>query len=43
MKVPVAVSCWVVPSAMEGLEGLTVIEVSTAAVTVKVSVPVTDP
>lgn len=43
VKVPVAVNCWLVPSAMEGLPGVTVIELRTAAVTVKLSVPVTDP
>jgi hypothetical protein len=42
-KVPVAVNCWLVPSAMEGLLGVTVIELRTAAVTVKLSVPVTEP
>lgn len=36
-------NCWVVPSGMEGFAGLTVMDVSTAAVTVKLSVPVTEP
>jgi hypothetical protein len=38
----VAVNCCEVPSAIEALPGVTVIEVRTAPVTVKVSVPVTD-
>ncbi len=43
VKVPVAVNCWVVPNATEGLPGVTAIEVSAAAVTVRLSVPVTEP
>jgi hypothetical protein len=43
LNVPVAVNCWLVPRAIEGLLGFTVIEVRTAAVTVRLSVPVTDP
>ena len=42
-KVPVAVNCWIVPREMEGLAGLTLMEVNTAAPTVKSSVPVTEP
>ena len=37
---PVAVNCWVVPSAMEALAGATVIETRAAAVTVSVVEPV---
>ena len=40
-KSPVAVSCWLVPLAMEELGGVTVIPVSTAAVTVTVVAPIT--
>jgi hypothetical protein len=38
-KVPVAVSCTLVPLAIEGLVGVTTIEVRTAGVTVAVVVP----
>ena len=38
-KLPVAMSCWLVPAAIEELGGVIVIEVSTAAVTVTVVVP----
>ena len=41
--VPVAVNCCVVPSAIDGLTGVTAIETSAAAVTVKVVEPVTPP
>ncbi len=37
-NVPVAMNCWVLPRAMLELEGVTVIEVSTAGVTVSVAV-----
>ena len=41
---PVAVNCWVVPSGMEGLAGVTAIDDSTAAaVMVSVVKPVTEP
>lgn len=42
-KVPVADNCWAVPSGMEGAAGLIAIPVNTAAMTVKLSVPVTGP
>ncbi len=41
--VPVAVNCWVVPSAMDGLAGVMAIESNTAAVTVKVVELETEP
>lgn len=40
---PVAVNCWFVPAAMEGLAGVRVMEVSAAAVTFTVVDPVIDP
>jgi hypothetical protein len=40
---PVAVNCWFVPAARDGFAGVTVIEVSAAAVTVTVVDPVIDP
>ena len=43
VKVPVAVNCCVVPSAMEGFAGVTAIETTTAAVTVKVVLALTEP
>src|SRR5438309_2553872 len=43
VNVPVAVNCCFVPSAIEGLAGITAIDASTAAVTVNVVVPVTEP
>src|SRR5262249_27086584 len=43
VKVPTAVSCTVVPNAMEGVAGLSAIETRAAGSTVKVVVPVTDP
>ena len=43
MYVPVAVSCCVVPSAIEGSEGVTAIETRTALVTVRVVFPLIDP
>jgi hypothetical protein len=39
VKVPVATSCWVKPSAREGLAGVTAIEVNVAAVIVTAVVP----
>ena len=35
-KVPVAVNCWLLPFAIDGLTGVTVIPVSKAAVTLRV-------
>lgn len=43
LYVPVAVNCWVVPAAMDGLVGLIEIEVSTGAVTVSVADPLIEP
>lgn len=43
LKVPVAVNCRVVPTAMLALAGVTAIETRLAAVTVSDAVPVTDP
>ena len=40
---PVAVNCWVVPLEMEGSAGVTAIEDSTAAITVRVVDPATEP
>ncbi len=40
---PVAVNCWLVPLAMLGLAGVTVIETSAAGFTVNVVVPETLP
>jgi len=42
-KFPVAVSCWLVPAAIETLGGVIVIEVSTADVTIRVVVADTPP
>jgi hypothetical protein len=39
--VPVAVNCWVVPLAMEGLTGVTAIDTSVGGVTVSVSAGLT--
>ena len=43
VKVPVAVNCWLVPRAIEGLAGVTAIETRVAGVTVSVVVPLTEP
>ena len=43
VKVPVAVNCWLVPRAMEGLAGETAMEVSAAAEIVNLVDPVIDP
>jgi hypothetical protein len=43
VKVPVAVNCWVVPSAIEELPGETAIDSKAAAVTVSVVVPLIEP
>ena len=43
LKVPMAVNCLVVPTAMLELDGLTAIETRVAAVTVSEAVPLTDP
>jgi len=43
LKVPVAVNCLVVPTAMVELAGVTAIETRVAAVTVRDAVPLTDP
>jgi hypothetical protein len=43
LEVPVAMNCCVVPLAMEGLAGVTAMEVSTAGPTVRVVEPVTEP
>ncbi len=40
---PVAVNCWFVPAAMDGVAGVTVIEVNAAAVTFTVVDPVIEP
>ena len=40
---PVAANCWFVPSAMEGFAGVTAIETSAAAVTVRVVLAVIEP
>jgi len=39
VKVPVAVNCWLVPNAIEGVAGVTAIETSAAAVTARVVLP----
>ena len=41
--VPVAVNCWVVPFAIDGLTGVTAIDTSAAAVTVNVSAGLVTP
>src|ERR1700756_4512743 len=43
LKVPVAVNCFVVPIAVLGFAGVTVIETKVTAVTVRDAVPVTEP
>ena len=43
VKVPVAVNCWVVPSAIESACGVTAIDTSAAVVTVTTVVPLTVP
>ena len=43
VNVPVAVNCCFVPSAIDGLGGVTAMDASAAAVTVNVVVPVTEP
>jgi hypothetical protein len=43
LKIPVAVSCWVMPKAMVEVEGLTAMEERVAEVTVNGAVPVTEP
>ena len=43
LKVPVAVNCFVVPTAMLEFAGVTAIETSVAPVTVRDAVPLTDP
>ena len=40
---PVATNCWFVPAAMDGLAGVTVIEVNEAAVMLTVVDPVIEP
>ena len=40
---PVAVNCWVLPAAMEGVAGVTEMEVKTAGVTVNAAEPLTAP
>jgi len=42
-KFPTAVNCWVVPSAIDGVAGLTEMEIKCAATTVKVAESVSDP
>ena len=39
VKVPVAVNCWVLPNAIEGVAGVTAIDTSVAAVTARVVLP----
>jgi hypothetical protein len=41
VKVPVAVNCWVVPNAIDGVAGVTAIDTSVAAVTTRVVLPLT--
>ena len=41
VKVPVAVNCWVTPSGMTGMAGVSAIDTNTAGVTSKVAEPVT--
>jgi len=43
LNVPVAVNCWVVPNATVAADGLTAIEISTAAVTVRFADPLIEP
>ena len=43
VNVPVAMNCWLVPSAMAGIAGVTAIDTSTAGLTVRVVVPVIEP
>ena len=43
LYVPVALNCWVSPGPIDGLAGVTAIEVKVAAVTVNVVDPVIDP
>jgi hypothetical protein len=43
VKVPVAVNCWLAPSGIVGIAGVTAIEMSVAAVTVTVVEPVVVP
>jgi hypothetical protein len=43
VNVPVAVNCWPAPSGMEGFDGATASEASTAAVTVRLVEPLTEP
>ncbi len=43
VKVPVAVNCWLVPFAIEGVAGVTAIDTSAAEVTVSVVDPLSDP
>ena len=43
VKVPVAVNCSDVPNAIDGFAGLTAIDTRTAAVTVRVVLPLTEP
>lgn len=40
---PVAANCWFVPAAMDGLAGVTVMDVNEAAVMLTVVDPVTEP
>ena len=43
VKVPVAVNCWAVPSAIEGLLGVSAIETKAAGVTVNTVEPLIEP
>jgi hypothetical protein len=43
VKVPVAVNCWLVPFAIDGVAGVTAIDTSAAEVTVSVVDPVSEP
>jgi hypothetical protein len=43
LYVPVAVNCWLEPKGTDGVDGVTLIEVRTAAVTVSVADPLTVP
>jgi hypothetical protein len=43
LKVPVAVNCWLVPSAIDGVAGVIASDTSAAEVTVSFVDPVTDP
>jgi hypothetical protein len=43
VNVPVALNCWVVPNAIDGVAGVTAIDTSTAVVTARVVLPLIEP